>query len=55
MGIKWCIKAGKERELVSRVDQRELRWLWHIERMVGYRMATRVLMAEVNALSALAR
>ena len=37
--------AGIERELASRADQRVLRWL---ERMDEYRMARRVLMAEVS-------
>ena len=37
-----------ERELASRADQRVLRWFWHVERMDGYRMASRVLMAEVS-------
>ena len=39
-------RAGKERELASRVDQRVLRWFGHVERMDEYRMARRVLMAE---------
>ena len=41
-------RAGIERELASRPDQRVLRWFWHVERMDEYRMARRVLMAEVN-------
>ena len=41
-------RAGIERELPSRVDQRVLRWFGHVERMDDYRMARRVLMAEVN-------
>ena len=41
-------RAGIERELASRADQRVLRWLGHVERMDDYRMARRVLMAEVN-------
>ena len=40
--------AGIERELVSRTDQRVLRWFGHVERMDEYRMARRVLMAEVS-------
>ena len=40
--------AGIERELASRADQRVLRWFWHVERMEEYRMARRVLMAEVS-------
>ena len=42
-------RAGIERELASRADQRILRWFGHVERMDdAYRMARRVLMAEVN-------
>ena len=41
-------RAGIERELPSRVDQRVLRWFSHVERMDEYRMARRVLMAEVS-------
>ena len=41
-------RAGIERELTSRADQRVLRWFGHVERMDEYRMATRVLMAEVS-------
>ena len=37
-----------ERELASRADLRVLRWFWHMERMDEYRMARRVLMAEVS-------
>ena len=37
-----------ERELVSTVDQRVLRWFGHVERMDDYRMAKTMLMAEVN-------
>ena len=40
-------RAGIERELASRADQRVLRWFWHVERMDEYRMARRV-MAEVS-------
>ena len=43
-----CRRAGIERELASRADQRELRWFGHVERMDEYRMARRVLVAEVN-------
>ena len=39
-------RAGIERELVSRADQRVLRWFGHVERMDEYRIARRVLMAE---------
>ena len=38
--------AGIEREY--RADQRVLRWFGHVERMDEYRMARRVLMAEVS-------
>ena len=34
------------KSLVS--TQRVLRWFWHVERMDDYRMARRVLMAEVS-------
>ena len=40
-------RAGIERELASRADQRVLRWFGHVERMDEYRMARRVL-AEVS-------
>ena len=39
-------RAGIERELVSRADQRVLRLFGHVERMDDYRMARRVLMAK---------
>ena len=41
-------RAGIERELASKADQRVLSWFGHVERMDAYRMARRVLMAEVN-------
>ena len=41
-------RAGIERELANRADQRVLRWFWHVERMDEYRMARRVLMAGVS-------
>ena len=41
-------RGGIERELASRADQRVLRWFGHVERMDDYRMARRVLMAEVS-------
>ena len=37
-----------ERELASRADQRVLRWFGHVKRMDEYRMASRVLTAEVS-------
>ena len=40
-------RAGVERELTSRTDQRALRWFGHVERMDEFRMAKGVLMAEV--------
>ena len=40
-------RAGIERELASRADQRVFRWFGHVERMVEYLMSKRVLMAEV--------
>ena len=41
-------RAGTEMELASRADQRVSRWFGHVERMDEYRMARRVLMAEVS-------
>ena len=41
-------RAGIEMELASRADQRVLKWFRHMERMDDYRMARRVLMAEVS-------
>ena len=41
-------RAGIEKELASRADQRVLRWFGQVERMDEYRMAIRVLMAEVS-------
>ena len=41
-------RAGTERELASRADQRVLRWFGHVERMDECRMGRRVLMAEVS-------
>ena len=41
-------RAGIERELASRADQRVLRCFEHVERMDDYRMARRGLMAEVS-------
>ena len=41
-------RAGIDRELASRADWRVLRWFGHVERMGEYRMARRVLMAEVE-------
>ena len=41
-------RAGIERELASRADQRVLRWFEHVERKDEYHKARRVLMAEVS-------
>ena len=41
-------RAGIERELACRADQRVLRWFGHVERMDDNRMARRVLMAKVS-------
>ena len=41
-------RAGIERELASRADQRVLRWFVHVEKMYEYSMARSVLMAEVT-------
>ena len=37
--VNVCRRAGIERELVSRADQRVLSWFGHVERMDDYRMA----------------
>ena len=41
-------RAGIEKDLASRADQRVLRWFGHVERMDKYRLAGKVLMAEVS-------
>ena len=41
-------RAGIESELASRANQRVLRWFGNVERMDEYRVARRVLMAEVS-------
>ena len=41
-------RAGIERELASRADQRVLTWLGQVERMDEYRMERRVLITEVS-------
>ena len=41
-------RAGIERELTSRADKRVLRWFGHVDRIAEYRMAGRVLMAELS-------
>ena len=41
-------RAGIEREIASRADQRVLIWFGHVKKMDEYRMARRVLMAEVS-------
>ena len=48
--MKRCVGelAEIEKELASRADQRVLRWFGNVERMDEYRMARRVLMAEVS-------
>ena len=40
-------RGGIEREVASRADHRVLSWFEHMQRMDEYRMARRVLMAEV--------
>ena len=42
------MRAEIEMELASKADQRVLRWFGHVERMDDYRMARRVLVAEVS-------
>ena len=44
--VRW--RAEIERELASRADHTVLRWFEHVERMNEYRMARRLLMAEVS-------
>ena len=41
-------RAGTERELASRVNQRVLRCIGHVERMVEYPLARSLLMVEVS-------
>ena len=41
-------RAGIERELVSKADQRVLRWFGHVGRMDEHRMTRRILIAEVS-------
>ena len=43
-----CRRAGIERELASRADQRVLRWFGHVERRDEYRLARRVWISEVS-------
>ena len=42
------VRAGIEKELASRVDQRVLRCSGHVERIDEYHMARRVLMTEAS-------
>ena len=39
-------RTGIGREMASRVNQRVLRWLRHVDRMDEYRMTRRVLIVE---------
>ena len=48
-------RALIERELVSRADQRVLRWFGHVEIIDDCHMARRVLMAEVSGRRVLGR
>ena len=48
MKIEVRMRAGIDVELASIADQRLLRWFGHVERMDDYRMARRVLMAEIS-------
>ena len=41
-------RAGIERKLASRADQRVLRWFGHVEKMDEYRTARRELIAKVS-------
>ena len=40
------MRAGIEKELASRADQKILRWFDHVERMDEHRMARRALMGK---------
>ena len=42
-------RAGIEKELANRADQRVLRWFGHVERMDEYRKTRSLLMVEVGA------
>ena len=42
------MRAGIERELASRADQRVLKWFGHVERMDEYHMVRRMLMVDVS-------
>ena len=44
--LRWTARI--ESELASRADQRVLRWFGHVERTDEYRLARRVLLAEVS-------
>ena len=44
--VRW--RAGIEREVATKADRRVLRWFGHVKRMDEYRIARRVLMAEVS-------
>ena len=53
--LEWIVRneevrrrAGIDRELASRADQRVLRWFGHVERMVDYCISRRVLLREVS-------
>ena len=49
IGITWkCGSVRSPHQLASIADQRVLRWFGHVERMDEYRMARRLLMAEVS-------
>ena len=41
-------RAGIEKEVASRVDQRVLRWFGHVERADEYSFLRKVLLAEVS-------
>ena len=49
VGNEWVRRrAGIERVLASRADQRVFRWFGHAERMDDYCMARRALMADLS-------
>ena len=49
LGMKRCVWESRNRKgvIASKADQRVLIWFGHVKRMDEYRVARRVLMAEV--------
>ena len=49
MGMRRCVgKLWYRQGMASRANQRVLRWFGYVERMDEYRMARRVVMADVS-------